>query len=216
MIETLAYANRSGWGWNVHLARLPSGGLFVYSPAWLGDDTFAQIEKHGTPEVLFAPNHVHHISLEKYRQRWPKAVACASKRALKRLGQQGHPGMVDAAEAPLPAGARLLATEGTNSGETILSVDGEWITADAFCNFEKRVTGVTGAVLRLLQVSTGGISVGRLFEWFVCKDPRRYCAWLQEQVDAEKPKKIYFSHGVPASGPDVGARLVAEAKRRLL
>jgi len=216
LIETLSYANKSGWGWNVHLARLPSGGLFVYSPSWLGDDTFAQVERHGTPEVLFAPNGVHHVSLEKFRARWPKAVACASAPALRRLSKQGHAGMIDATQAPSPSGAKLLVPEGLAGGETFLSVGGEWIVCDAFCNFERHVTGVTGAVLRWLRVATGGLSVGSLFKWFVCKDPKRYVAWLEDAVAREKPQTVHFSHGVAMSAADVGQRLVAEARHRLL
>ena len=82
---------------DVHLVRLPSGGLFVYSPSWLGDDTFARIEKHGTPEVLFAPNAYHHVSLEKFRARWPQALAYASSPSLPRLLKKGHPNLHDAA-----------------------------------------------------------------------------------------------------------------------
>ena len=214
MIETLEYAAGSGWGWNVHLLRLPSGGLFVYSPAWLGDDTFAQIEKHGAPEVLFAPNNVHHMSLEKYRAKWPKAMACASKRALPRLVKHGHPGLRDAAEAPVPEGGRLLVSEGTRNGETILSAGGEWIVCDAFTNFQRPVTGITGLVLKQLRI-TGGLGIGSLFRWFAVTDKPKYRSWLFEQLDREKPRAMHFSHGVRYDAPDLIEQVKSIANERL-
>jgi hypothetical protein len=213
-IVTLAYAGQSGWGWNVHLARLPSGGLFVYSPAWLGDDTFAQVEKHGTPEVLFAPNNVHHLSLEKFRERWPKAIACAATPALPRLSKLGHEGLRDVAEAPLPEGAKLLVSEGTRSGETFLSLDGAFIVADAFVNFQRPISGFTGLILKQLKIS-GGLGIGSLFCWFSVADKAKYKSWLFEQLDREKPKRFRFSHGAPFSEPDLVDRIKSLANDRL-
>jgi hypothetical protein len=213
-IVTLEYAAQSGWGWNVHLLRLPSGGLFVYSPAWLGEDGLAQVEKHGTPEVLFAPNNVHHLALEKYREKWPKAIACASKPALYRLSKHGHEGLRDAAEAPLPEGARLLVAEGTRSGETILSVGGEWIVADAFVNFQRPISGFSGLILKQLRIS-GGLGIGSLFCWFSVTDKPKYKSWLFEQIDREKPKVMRCSHGVPYGEPDLVERIKSIADERL-
>jgi hypothetical protein len=71
-------------------------------------------------------------------------MACASKGALPRLSKHGHSGLRDAAETPLPDGARLLAAEGVDNGETILSIGGEWIFCDAFINFQRRITGFPG------------------------------------------------------------------------
>jgi hypothetical protein len=213
-ITTLEYAAGSGWGWNVHLLRLPSGGLFLYSPAWLGDDTFAQVEKHGAPEVLFAPNNVHHLSLEKFREKWPKAMACASKPALPRLLKHGHDGLRDVADAPLPEGAKLLVSEGTRSGETFLSVGGEWIVADALVNFTRPITGFTGLILKQLHIS-GGLGIGSLFCWFSVTDKATYKSWLFEQLDQDKPKALHFSHGSRYDAPDLIERIKSIANDRL-
>jgi hypothetical protein len=164
--------------------------------------------------VLFAPNNVHHMSLEKYRAKWPAAMACASRPALARLARHGHPGLRDAAEAPLPEGAKLLVSEGTRSGETFLSVGGEWIVCDGFVNFQRPVTGFTGMILKQLRI-TGGLGVGSLFCWFAVTDKPRYRSWLVEKLDREKPRVMHFSHGVPCDAPDLIDRIKAIANDRL-
>ena len=92
---------------------LPDGGVLIHSPTWLGDDsTFSRIEAVGTPRVLFAPNHFHHLSLARFRDRYPQALAVATWTALTRLQAKGHEGLSDVtAAAPLlPAGARFVIT----------------------------------------------------------------------------------------------------------
>ncbi len=37
---------KSGWSLNMHVVPLPDGGTLVYSPTWLGDETFERIEAH--------------------------------------------------------------------------------------------------------------------------------------------------------------------------
>jgi hypothetical protein len=208
----LEFVGKSGASWNVHLARLPSGGLFVYSPSWLGDDTFAQIEKHGTPEVLFAPNAYHHVSLEKFRARWPDAIACASAHSLERLTKKGHPGLRDAATAPLPTDGKLLVAE--SAGETFLKVSDELLVCDAFANFTRPITGIVGLAMKLFHV-TGGVAIGSPFKHFIVSDRAKYKAWLLSMLDREQPKTIHFSHGEPITGPDVVHRLETATNARL-
>jgi len=164
--------------------------------------------------VLFAPNNVHHMSLERFRARWPQAMACASKGALPRLSKHGHSGLRDAAETPLPDGARLLAAEGVDNGETILSIGGEWIFCDAFINFQRRITGFPGFALRRLKIGHG-LGIGGLFKMFVVKDRTAYKRWLFAELDRAPPTTVHFSHGAPIGGPDVAARLKNLAKERL-
>jgi hypothetical protein len=208
----LEFVGPSGASWNVHLARLPSGGLFVHSPAWLGDDTFAQIEKHGTPEVLFAPNAYHHVSLEKFRAKWPAAMACASAHSLPRLTKKGHPNLRDASEAPLPANGKLIVAE--HADETFLKVGDELLFCDGFLNFTRPITGFVGLVMRLFHVS-GGLTIGTPFKHFGIPDRAKYKQWLFAMLDREQPKTVHFSHGDPISGPDVIQQLKAVANRRL-
>jgi hypothetical protein len=143
-----------GWGLNMVLVPLADRRLLVHSPTWIGDDTFDRVADHGDPAILFAPNHYHHLSMARFRARWPKAAAVASETALPRLRAKGHEGLmpIEAVANLLPAGARWLPCAGTRAGEAFLSIDDggarTWIVSDAFFNVERPVTGVTGLALR--------------------------------------------------------------------
>src|SRR5207237_191820 len=128
----------SGWSLNMAAVRLPSGGLLLHSPVYAGPESFAQVEALGRPEVLFAPNHFHHLSLPRYVERYPSALAVASSAALPRLRRKGHSTLrpLEESASRLPPGARWLPCAGTRSGEAWLSVPGErgstLLVADAF------------------------------------------------------------------------------------
>lgn len=126
----------------------------------------------------------------------------------------GHAGLVDAATVPLPEGARLLVAEGASSGETFLSLGGEWIVCDAFTNFERPVTGVLGLALTLMRIRHG-LSLGNTFKWIVLRDRERYRKWLFSELDRDPPRKLHFSHGAPLEAPDLAEKLRALTSARL-
>ena len=210
----------AGWGRNMVLVRLPSGGLLVHSPVWDGDETRSLVEAIGRPEILWAPNHFHHLSLPRYRAAWPEALATASPGALARLTRKGHAGLrpVDEASGRLPAGARLLAGPGLKNGEVFLSLPGDggptWIVCDAFFNVTVPVTGPMGWFLRATR-TTPGLALGQTFRWLAISDERAYRAWLLDTLAAERPRRLIVSHGAPLDGPDTTDRLIALAQARL-
>jgi hypothetical protein len=209
-----------GWGLNMVLVPLAGGRLLVHSPTWLGDDTFGRVAAHGDPAILFAPNHFHHLSLARFRARWPKAVAVASETAIPRLRAKGHEGLVpiDAVANLLPHGARWLPCAGTRAGEAFLSVDDEgartWVVSDAFFNVARPVTGVAGLALRALQ-STGGLRIGSTFLWLALRKVAAYRAWIMDALARESPAKMFFSHGIAAEGADLTERLTQLVASRL-
>jgi hypothetical protein len=200
------------WGLNMVLVPLPGSGLLVHSPTWLGDDTFDRVAALGDPAILFAPNHFHHLSLARFRARWPRAVAVASETAIPRLRAKGHDGIVpvDAVADLLPVGARWLPCAGPRAGEAFLSLDDHgqrtWIVSDAFFNVARPVTGVTGLALRALR-STGGLRIGSTFLWLALRDARAYRSWITGALEREVPTRMLFSHGVAAEGADLAQRL---------
>jgi hypothetical protein len=220
MIVVLEKARSSGWGLNMILVPLPGGGLLVHSPTWLGDDTFDRVAALGEPKILFAPNHFHHLSLGRFRARWPAAAAVASDVAIPRLRSKGHEGVVpiDTVAALLPAGARWLPCQGTRAGEAFLSIeDGgvrTWIVSDAFFNVERPVTGVTGVALRALK-TTPGLCIGRTFLWLGLRDRATYKQWITDALSRETPTRMLFSHGIAANGADLTERLMAEVEARI-
>jgi len=215
-IEVLEKRAGSGWGLNMILVPLAGGGLLVHSPTWLGDDTFDRVAAIGEPTILFAPNHFHHLSLARFRERWPNAVAVASDVALPRLRSKGHDGLASIGATKLD-GARWLACEGTRAGEALVSIDDgqrTWIACDAFFNVERPVTGVMGLALRALD-TTPGLRIGSTFLWMALRDRAAYKKWILARIAEERPTKLFVSHGVAVEGADLPERLARLVEERV-
>jgi hypothetical protein len=210
-----------GGGWHnaMFVVRLRSGGLLIHSPTRLGDGVMDQIAALGPVEVLFAPNHFHHLGLPRYRQQFPDAKVVASAGARPRLEKKGHAGIVDLAEVEplLPEGARFLRCEGLKNGEVFLSLDAggtrTWIVCDAFFHETRPTRGARSLLFRALGVAPG-LKIGRTFQWVGLADTKAYRAWLDQALERERPKRILVSHGTPIEIGD-GSALRAEIRRGL-
>ncbi len=219
-VAVLEKTDSSGWGLNMLVVPLPNGGTLVHSPTWLGDETFAKVEAFGEPKILFAPNHFHHMSLPRFRERWPNAAAVASDVATPRLRAKGHDGLASlgSVASQLPSGAKWLPCEGAKAGEAFLSLPGErgptWLVSDAFFNVERPVTGVLGIALRALK-TTPGLAIGQTFLWMALGDRAVYRKWILDLLARERPARMLFSHGVAIEGDALHERLAALVTARL-
>ncbi|MBX3246319.1 MAG: hypothetical protein KF901_03975 [Myxococcales bacterium] len=210
-----------GFGWHngMYVARLASGGLLVHSPTRLGTELLEQLAGLGDVEVLFAPNHFHHLGLPAYRERFPQAAVVASERASARLRKKGHVGLapIDAAAERLPPGARFLVPAGTKNGEAWLSLDVDgartWIICDALFHETRPLKGARGVMLRWLSTAPG-LCIGATFDWLGLEDRAAFRAWLERTLDEERPARILPSHGTPYDVGD-GEELRALIARRL-
>jgi hypothetical protein len=207
----------SGWPLAMHVITLEEGGLLVHSPTWIDEQTIAELRAMGTPRILFAPNHFHHLSLERYRALFPEATVVASAGAIPRLRAKGHEGLRSTDEVELPSGLRWLVPGGTSSGEAWLAIDGEdgptWIVCDAFFNAPAPLRGVEGAILRLAKTGPG-LSIGMTYALLCIRDKARYREWVIDAVTRERPRSILFSHGEPLQ-TDVTPAVTAIIRRRL-
>lgn len=207
----------SGWEVGMHVVPLPGGASLVFSPTWLGEGTFERVLAHGEPAVLVAPNHYHHMSMKRFRERFPAARAVTSTTAAPRLVRQGHTGLgaVTDVTSLLPGGARLIEAPFTKNGETLLSLETEhgrtWIVCDAFFHVTRPTTGAMGVALRMLN-TTPGLRVGRTYRWLAVADRARYLDWMSGLVKDERPRAIQFAHGEPLVADDL-ADLLLEAAR---
>jgi hypothetical protein len=202
---TMERVEPSGFSTGSFVLRLPSGGTLLHGPVWLGDAVADEVAEIGDPEILFAPNHFHHLSLAKWKARFPKARVVASDRARPRLAKQKRVlaanlsiEALSTVEAELPSGVRFLASPGTKNGETFLSLPwGEGralVVCDAFFHVTRPTKGFTGAVLRALSVAPG-LTIGKTFHWLGVEDRAIYGAWLAKVLAEETPKTLFFSHG---------------------
>jgi len=202
---------------------LRDGGTLIYSPTWLGDEsTFAQVEALGTPRVLLAPNHFHHLSLGRFRARYPDALAVAAKSALPRLEAKGHRGLRDVTEVQglLPTGSRVLCPEGLRSGESWLSLADErgqrtLLVGDAFFNVVQPVKGASGFALRHLLGTLPGLRIGDTFRWLAVRHRAVYRRWATDVLAREQPRRLAVSHGEILESDDLGARLVSLVEARV-
>jgi hypothetical protein len=210
-ITTFDKRRGSGWPSAMHVVALGGGDLLIHSPTWIDEATFTRIEQLGKPRILFAPNHYHHLSLRRYRERFPKAEAVATPSAIPRLRSLGHDGLASTADVALPRSMRWVLPEGTKTGEGWIAIDGKdgpsWIVCDAFFNETTPVRGLEGAFLRLAKISPG-LCVGATFKLLGIADKARYKAWVVEALEREQPDRIVFSHGDAIERG--GAKLLAD------
>lgn len=202
------------------IVALPDGGTIVHSPTWLGDGTFEAIEKLGPPRVLLAPNHYHHLSLPKFRERYPEARVACAEAAIPRLRKKGNDRLCTLAEiaGELPSGARYLVPSGLRNGEAWVSLPVEqgrvWIVCDAFFNLNRPVRGPMGWALRA-TATVGGLRIGDTFRWLAVADRRAYRDWTLYRLAEERPSVLVVSHGDPLESRDLGDQLASLVHARL-
>ena len=206
----------SGWGWNVVAVRNASGGLLLYSPSSLGEDTFARIDAlGGEVQALLVPNHFHNLALKRFRERYPKAKALASRGGWKRLARNGHDGLGPSEDALpfLPPDSRVLESEGMKTGEVWLSLPSTsgrvLLVGDSFMNRMRPTKGVTGFVVETVLGIGVGLSLSRTLHFLHIADKARYQDWARATVTREGPTTLVVTHGEPLTASDLTARLLA-------
>jgi hypothetical protein len=201
----------------MHVVPIGDNQVLIHSPTWIDHETIRQIQSLGTPHVLFAPNHFHHMGLGRYRKNFPNAIVAATAGAIPRLRRRGHDGLLSIEAVPLPRGVRWLLPDGTRSGEAWLAIDGDggptWIVCDAFFNETRPMSGVEGAILRLGKI-TPGLCVGATFKLLCVRDSKRYREWVLDAIAREMPRRVLFSHGDPIN-EDAASKLAACVRARL-
>jgi hypothetical protein len=219
-VQLFERVDDGGWGLGMPVVRFPDGGTLVYSPTWLGDDTFERVERVGRPAVLLAPNHFHHLSLARFRAQYPDAAVVGGETGLARLRARGHHDVhaCAAAAARLPAGVTLLEPPGLKNGEVFVCVDGDggptWLVCDAFHNVVRPVTGPRGAIMRWLRILPG-LTTSRVFRLVGLGDRPAFKAWMLEALEKRPPRRMVFCHGATFDGADLAERLRALVVERV-
>lgn len=201
---------------------LRDGGLCVVSPgSGMTDAGFAELEQHGVPRFLLAPNHFHTLGLAEWHARYPDAALVAHPRAHKRLRKR-LPGVafgdLDTLTAALPAGARLFSPPTAKQGETWVSlpVSGgqSWFVTDGILNEVKLPRGLFGLVSRLLGFRTG-LTVNAFFLRMFSGGRDAFLRWTLAELEHDPPRVFIPAHGAIVAGDEVAARL-ADAVRAAL
>jgi hypothetical protein len=189
---------------------LRGGGLVVASPGTrVSDERFAELERHGEPRFLLAPNHFHNAGLALWKARYPRAQVVAHPtahaRLQKKLPELGPIGGLEALEAALHEGARVFGPPMAKQGETWLSVptaEGRaWCVCDAVLNdpsisFAFRLLGFRPVLM-----------TNPLFKRLFLKSKADYKRWMLGELERERPTLFIPSHGTVLRGDSVSSEL---------
>lgn len=195
---------------------LGGGSLLVVSPgAPMAEADWEEVARMGTPRFLLAPNSFHNGGLAAWKARYPEAKVVAHARAQARLRKQ-VPGVAieDLAllEAALPEGMRLVSPPMAKQGETWVSVKTKegsaWFVTDAIVNESRLPPGVVGIAARVIGFRTE-LMTNPIFKRIFLKDKAAYKAWVNLELDRDRPSLFVPSHGDVLRGLDVVDRLRA-------
>lgn len=195
---------------------LGGGALLVVSPgAPMTEADWEEVARMGTPRFLLAPNSFHNGGLAAWKARYPEAKVVAHERAQARLRKQ-VPGVeiegLALLEAALPEGMRLVSPPMAKQGETWVSVrtkeGSAWFVTDALVNESRLPPGVVGIAARVIGFRTE-LMTNPIFKRIFLKDKAAYKAWVNLELDRDRPSLFVPSHGDVLRGVDVVDRLRA-------
>jgi hypothetical protein len=229
-VHALSKRGPGGWPLAMLAIELPRRAgadleLVVYSPTYCGPGTFEAVEALGRPTVFVAPNHYHHMSLKRFRERWPDVPAIASPTAQGRLARLGYDGLVAPGMANDVLGdVHAVACEGTKSGELWLTFSGAsnesskeettLVCCDAFFNVSAGLDWPASWIMQALR-SYRGLSLGRTYGWFAVGDAPTYVRWATSRLEALAPTRLVVSHGDAVSDEALASRLMKLIRERL-
>lgn len=195
---------------------LGGGSLLVVSPgAPMTEADWEEVARMGTPRFLLAPNSFHNGGLAAWKARYPEAKVVAHARAQARLRKQVRGVEIEDVallEAALPEGMRLLSPPMAKQGETWVSVRTKkgcaWFVTDALVNEPRLPPGVVGIAARVIGFRTE-LMTNPIFKRIFLKDKAAYKAWVNVELDRDRPSLFVPSHGDVLRGVDVVDRLRA-------
>ena len=209
----------AGARYGVHAVRMVVVGLggdalLVVSPGVpCSEARWEQVARWGKPRFLLAPNHFHNWGIRAWKDRFPDATVVAHPRAQRRLRRK-LPGIpledLSVLEAALPRGVRLLSPPMARQGETWVSAptpEGTaWFVTDGILNLTHLPPGLLRVVFWLLGYRTG-LMTNPLFKRAFLTDQAAYKAWVEAELDRDRPVLFVPSHGTVLRGNEVSDRL---------
>jgi hypothetical protein len=178
------------------IARLATGGLFVWSPIALTLELAAAVEKLGPVEFIVSPNKIHHLFLAEWTERWPEARLYASPGLeQKRRDLSFHGVLGDAPDPGWAADIDQVVFRGSPVLQEVVFFHRISSTA-LVCDLVQRhepVPGFKGWVMRLDGLVGDAGSTPR--EWrasFLRRGPARAA---RDRVIAWEAERLLIAHG---------------------
>lgn len=189
---------------NTLALRLKKNELCVISPPDDVDDgAFAELERHGRPVALVAPNGFHHLGQPAWQARYPDARMFAPRAWKARIAKQ-QPGLrdcepVEALEGLLPPDVWIGEPPHLRRGDVIARVDGAdgafWYFTDLVMNLRELPENLAIKLLFKWTRSGPGLSMCRALFPLLVKDKRGLESWLLDQVARHPPRMVLTGHG---------------------
>lgn len=192
---------------------LPGGGFVVTSPGSRSAAAREALAARGPVRFLLAPNHFHNAGLAEWQQAFPDALVVAHPTAIPRLRKQ-VPGVtigeLDALEAALPEGVRLLSPPMARQGETWIAAKGPGLSALIVCDAWVNLEQVT-LPYRLVGFRPT-LMVNPLFKRLFLRSKDGFQAWAGRELEALAPTLLVPAHGAVLRGDDVAAALLGATR----
>lgn len=181
------------------VARLPDGGLWIWSPIALSEELGREVQALGSVKHIVSPNRLHHLFLQDWALRWPDAMIHAPP-GLARRRPDLH---FDVDLAHQPDGASLadvidqVVFRGSIAMEEVVFFHRESRTAilgDLIQRFpESAARGWKGAIMRLAGLV--GEHGSTPPDWRASFLRRSRARAARDAVLAWNPERLLIAHG---------------------
>jgi hypothetical protein len=197
--------------------RLKDGQLLIWSPiASASEEALAALDKLGKVGAMVEPNHFHHLGVEPFRKRYPRAALVAHDPAIPRLQRvtRSEFQSLSALQPLLPDGLHLAGPEGLKQGETWLwserrgSDPGFLVVGDSYLNMTSPKNFLVDKAFRMTG-SYPGLKLTKVFRFVAFADQVRFRTWVDDFQRRHQPTVLIPSHGDLYESPSLGQELVS-------
>lgn len=195
--------------------KLREGELLVVCPPYnTSDADFAELERHGRPTAIVAPNPYHHLGVPEWSKRYPDAKRFASGATAARIAKK-YPGIgafepLSKLEGVLPSDVVVLDPPGMRIPDVMVRVSTSsgwlWSFNDTVMNFPKLPGGFFGKVVQWTN-SGPGFKVARFFTMMAVKEKKRFKEWWLAELDKAAPSKVVVGHGPPVLDASIARKM---------
>lgn len=180
---------------------------------------FAESEGEGLSIVM--PNAYHHLGVQAWLKRLPKATLRASEQAIERLEgfgfegivpiREGESGPVEQSQWAVPPGHR-----GGDVWLVLPSGDSwAWVTCDSFLNYPRMSNQPVARFIQKVMGAAPGLKISRVIKYVLLTDRAKFRAWGLDFISKYPPNVLMPSHGDPHVSDTLALELEALMAKRL-
>lgn len=209
---------------NCVVVSITGGRLLVLSPSCdASDPLFEELAALGEVAALVAPNGMHYLGQQAWRERFPAARCFAPTPAMARIARKAPAlGPFEPLEALAPLlgdGVVVREAPAARRGECWVIVEIPegylWFASDILANLPALPKRLLPRWMFRLSGSAPGYSLFHLALLATATDRKALLRAMRADVEAFPPTVLVPSHGVPLTGADLADRTLALLDRAL-